>query len=144
MKGLSGRTRQRSYALRVLYEMEMNDMSAEEVLNSRRLAGEGPPGEFALELIDGVARHQGEFDRLIADYVEGWEPSRMPPLDRSIIRMSLFELFFKDDIPAGATIDEAVELAKTFSTSDSGRFVNGVLGRINRDREEGKLNLSGE
>ncbi|MBK5092267.1 MAG: N utilization substance protein B, partial [Actinobacteria bacterium] len=63
-------------------------------------------------------------------------------VDRNILRMSLCELFYMEDIPSGATIDEAVELAKSFSTEDSGKFVNGVLGRVNRDREGGKQLLS--
>lgn len=63
----------------------------------------------------------------------------MPLVDRNILRMSLYELFYMEDIPPGATIDEAVELAKSFSTEDSGKFVNGVLGRVNRDRDAGRL-----
>lgn len=134
---MSTRTRQRRQALRILFEMDMNDCSAAEVLEGKRMVGESAAAEFAIELVKGVQDHIGEIDRVISEYAEGWELSRMPCVDRNIMRMSLFELFFLEDVPPGATIDEAVELAKAFSTEDSGKFVNGVLGRVNRAREAG-------
>ncbi|MBU4489866.1 MAG: transcription antitermination factor NusB [Actinobacteria bacterium] len=138
-KGKSRRSKQRRYALRILFEMDINETSAGEVLKAKRDAGESrPPDEFTVELVSGVDKHRAEIDRMISEYSEGWKLARMPGVDRNILRMSLYELFFMEDIPPGATIDEAVELAKAFSTSESGKFINGVLGRINRDREAGK------
>lgn len=134
-KGESRRRRQRRYALRLLFEMDINDSRLEDVLEAKSRIGEDPPSEFALELTRGVAEHQVELDETISKYTEGWDIGRMPLVDRNILRMSLFELLYVSDIPAGVTIDEAVELAKEFSTKDSGKFVNGILGRINRERE---------
>jgi N utilization substance protein B len=140
-RGRSRRRNERRYALRVLFEMDMNDSSLEEVLNGKSKVGEDEPSEFTLKLVRGVQVHADRLDRLISGYAEGWDLDRMPRVDRNILRMSLFEILYVEDIPPGATIDEAVELAKSFSTEDSGKFVNGLLGRINRDREAGKLPL---
>jgi len=141
-RGNSARRKQRRYALRILFEMDMNRSSVDQVLEGKKLIGEEAPVEFTLELARGVQDNQPEIDRLISGYSKGWELQRMPRVDRSILRMALYELLYMEDIPPGVTIDEAVELAKAFSTGDSGKFINGVLGNVNRDREEGKLNLS--
>jgi N utilization substance protein B len=140
-KGQSSRSHQRRYALRILFEMDINHTSMREVIDAKREVGEDAPGEFAYQLITGVIDHLPELDKVIKRYAEGWEIDRMPRVDRNIVRMALFELFFTD-IPASVTIDEAVELAKSFSTEDSGKFVNGLLGRVNRDKEAGELSLS--
>ncbi len=137
----SSRTRQRRSALRILFEMDMNDSTLVEVLEGRRQVGEDEPGEFAIELVKGVRMNLAAIDSVISDYSQGWVIDRMPGVDRNILRMALFEIFFENDIPAGASIDEAVELAKEFSTEDSGKFINGLLGRANREREEGRLSL---
>jgi N utilization substance protein B len=138
-KGLSSRSRQRRHALRILFEIDINKSSLDEVLEGKSKVGEDAPEGFALSLVNGVEEHRVELDHLISEYAEGWDLERMPLVDRNILRMSLCELFYMEDIPPGVTIDEAVELAKSFSTEDSGRFVNGVLGRVNRDREAGRL-----
>ncbi|HVM35229.1 MAG TPA: transcription antitermination factor NusB, partial [Actinomycetota bacterium] len=74
--------------------------------------------------------HQAELDELIVRYADRWAIDRMPVIDRSLVRMALFELLHSDDVPVAVVINEAVELAKELSTDDSGRFVNGLLGRI--------------
>lgn len=139
--GETSRSRQRKYALRVLYEVDLGGATLKEVLDSKRKAGEESPRGIAVDIIEGVTKNREKIDRVIAEYARGWDIGRMPVIDINILRMSMFELFFMEDIPPGATIDEAVEMAKVFSTDDSGRFINGVLGRINRDREEGKISL---
>ncbi len=141
MSKITGRSKQRRYALRILFEMDINNSTLVEVLEGKRQVGEDEPGEFTIGLVRGVGGHLLEIDRVISDYSEGWDLERMPGVDRNVLRMSLYELFFVEDIPPGVTIDEAVELAKAFSTDDSGKFINGVLGRVNRDREAGKLSL---
>lgn len=141
-KGQSSRSHQRRYALRILFEMDINKTEVREVLEGKRQVGEDEPGEFAIELVEGVIKHMPDLDAVISRYAEGWDIDRMPRVDRNVLRMALFELFFTD-IPPGATIDEAVELAKAFSTEDSGKFVNGLLGKVNRDRESGELSLPG-
>ncbi|MBU1672451.1 MAG: transcription antitermination factor NusB [Actinobacteria bacterium] len=142
-KGSGTRSRQRRYALRILFEVDINRCAVKEVLDGKREVGEDPPSEFTIQLVEGVLAHRAEIDRVISQYSEGWDLDRMPVVDRNILRMSIFELFFLEDIPPGPTIDEAVELAKSFSTEDSGKFVNGVLGKVNLDRESGRLVIPG-
>jgi transcription antitermination protein NusB len=83
-------------------------------------------------LVEGVAAHQERIDELIAGHARGWTLDRMPVIDRSVLRLAVFELLERPDVPIAVIIDEAVELAKRFSTDDSGRFVNGVLSAIAR------------
>ena len=85
---------------------------------------------YAREIVDGVASHQEEIDDLIASFSQGWSLERMPNIDRALLRVAAWEILHNPDVPAAVAIDEAVELAKEYSTEDSGRFVNGVLGRI--------------
>lgn len=85
---------------------------------------------YAREIVDGVGDHRDEIDELIASYAQGWPIDRMPNVDRAVLRLASWELLFNPDIPVAVAIDEAVELAKEYSTEDSGRFVNGVLSKI--------------
>lgn len=87
------------------------------------------PG-FSLVLITGVKEHQDRIDPMIEDYADNWSLSRMPFLDRNILRIGLFEMLYIEDIPISVSINEAVEMAKKYSTEDSGKFVNGILGKI--------------
>ena len=89
--------------------------------------------DYARSVVEGVQAHQADIDVLIARYADRWALDRMPVIDRTIVRMALYELLYRDDIPVAVGINEAVELAKSFSTDDSGRFVNGLLGRIAED-----------
>jgi len=88
-----------------------------------------PINDYTVTLVEGVTAHRDEIDRLISEHAEGWTLARMPAVDRAVLRLGLYELLWSD-VPAAVAIDEAVELAKTLSTEDSPRFVNGVLGRV--------------
>ena len=93
--------------------------------------------EYARSLVTGVQEHHADIDSLITSYADKWAIERMPMVDRNLVRIALFELFWGDDVPVAVAINEAVDLAKAFSTEDSGRFVNGLLGRIvERERAE--------
>jgi len=81
-----------------------------------------------------VSAHRGDIDQLLSEYSDGWTLDRMPGVDRAILRVGLFELLFSTDVPDAVAIDEAVELAKSLSTDDSPRFVNGLLGKVLRDQ----------
>jgi len=102
------------------------DVADEWTTAGRRIA------PFAMQLVEGVGEHLEELDELIGAHAEGWKVSRMPSVDRTILRLACYELLHRPDVPPGAAIDEAVEAAKELSTEDSGRFVNGVLGEIAR------------
>ena len=118
----------RKQALDVLYEADLKERPLPGVL-AAHLREDESLDEFAVELIRGVYRHIDAIDGLIEQHSRGWKLSRMPIVDRNILRLALFELHYSDDIPTAVAIDEAVELAKELSTEDSGRFVNGLLAR---------------
>ena len=86
--------------------------------------------DYARGLVEGVQEHQAHIDELIVKYADRWGLQRMPVVDRTVLRMATCELLWGVDIPVAVAINEAVELVKSLSTDDSGRFVNGVLGRI--------------
>lgn len=86
--------------------------------------------EYASSLVSGIVDHLDEIDERIAATAQNWTLERMPIVDRNIIRLAAYEILFRDEIPTGVAINEAVELAKAFGTDDSPKFVNGVLGRI--------------
>ena len=89
-----------------------------------------PPDPFAGDLVAGVGDHQDEIDDRIRRFARGWALERMPVVDRTVLRMAIYELVHRPDVPTAAVISEAVELAKRYSTDDSGRFVNGMLSNI--------------
>ena len=100
---------------------------------AKRAAGEPDRAAswlYAREIVDGVADHREEIDELISSYAQGWTIERMPNGDRAVLRLASWELLHNAEVPAAVAIDEAVELAKQYSTDDSARFVNGVLGKI--------------
>jgi N utilization substance protein B len=85
---------------------------------------------FAERLVEGVRERQKELDALIGRYATNWKVSRMPIVDRNILRAGLYELLWMDEVPAKVTINEAIELAKSFGDDDASKFVNGVLDKI--------------
>lgn len=132
---MSARTKARKRALDMLFQADVRGVPLDEVLQAeaRRAASEPDRAAswlYAREIIDGVADHRDEIDELIMSYAQGWTLERMPNVDRAVLRVASWEILHNDEVPAAVAIDEAVELAKEYSTDDSGRFVNGVLGRI--------------
>ena len=89
--------------------------------------------EFAQPLIEGMVSHLQDVDERIKRYCENYEFNRISPVDRNILRLAIYEMLFRDDIPPVVSIYEAIELAKTFGGADSGRFVNGILDRVKSD-----------
>ena len=88
--------------------------------------------DYIYEITSGSAAHKSEIDGLIKKHTANWTPERMARLDLAILRVAIYELLYRDDIPSNVTINEAVELAKTYSHEDAGTFVNGILGSIYR------------
>ncbi|MDQ4148461.1 MAG: transcription antitermination factor NusB [Actinomycetota bacterium] len=117
----------RKLALDILYQSDLSHAPVEEVLQRY----EGNPGfEFAEKLVRGVDDHREELDRLIAKHAQEWSIDRMPILDRNLLRIAIFEMLNVDDVPNAVAINEAVELARIYSTEDSSRFINGILGAV--------------
>jgi N utilization substance protein B len=125
------RTKARKRALDVLFEAEARGEDALAVLEERQRTTDAPPiSDYAALLVEGVAQRRERIDQLLTEHSEGWSVPRMPAVDRTLLRIGVFELLWVDEIDDPVAITEAVELARTLSTDDSPRFVNGVLGRI--------------
>jgi N utilization substance protein B len=143
------RRQSRRLAVDVLYEAEIRDRLPLDSFEERTRSGwidstieEGAGGSlpqpeivaYARDLVAGVQSHQADIDETIAAYADRWAITRMPVIDRTLLRIALFELLWREDIPVAVAINEAVELAKELSTEDSGRFINGLLGRVVDDQ----------
>lgn len=120
------RRRSRERALEILYEAECKDATFDDVLAELAVV----PEPYASELIKGVASRLDDIDDLLEAYSTGWHLERMPAVDRCLLRIATYELLAQPDVPVAVVIDEAVELAKGYSTEDSGRFLNGVLSAV--------------
>ena len=130
---MTRRSRGREVALQVLYQVEQNpNVPPEEVCRfiERRLLGDRKLSEFTKGLIAGVKEHQARIDSLISAVAENWRLDRMAAIDRNILRLGAYEMLFCREVPARVAINEALELAKRYSTAQSSRFVNGILDRV--------------
>lgn len=122
----STRREARERALHLAYERELRALPADSLLADLPVA----PDPFAAALVQGANDHADEIDVLLERYSQRWPVDRMPVVDRTLLRLAVFELGWMPDTPVAVVIDEAVELAKQYSTEDSPRFVNGLLSRI--------------
>ncbi|MCQ9366891.1 transcription antitermination factor NusB [Brevibacterium sp. 50QC2O2] len=129
---MSSRSRARRRALEILFESEQRAMDEAELTQLRSHDPDYPMKPYAVEIVDGVVSHRDEIDELIATHAQGWELDRLPAVDRALLRMGLWEILFNDSVDAKTAIDEAVSLARQYSTDDSPKFINGVLDRIRK------------
>jgi len=116
----------RERALGLGYELEVRDLSVDDLIDQQP----APPDEYAIRLVRGVEDNHDEIDALLRKFSEHWALERMPAVDRAALRQATYELGWEPEMPTAVVISEAVELAKQYSTKDSGRFVNGLLSRI--------------
>jgi N utilization substance protein B len=126
---VSARSKARKRALDFLYEADIKSVLAADLFKTRGSA-ELSQEPYVLTLITGVADHLSKIDELIITYAQGWDMDRMPPIDRNILRLAIFEILWEADVDLKVACDEAVELAKSLSTDESASYINGVLGRI--------------
>jgi N utilization substance protein B len=131
---VAARSKARKRAVDLLYAADLRGAELGSLLAERVAAGDPPVNDYTVELVQGVQAHQARIDQLLGRYAESWTVERMPGVDRAILRVAVYELLFRADVPSAVAIDEAVELAKSLSTDESPRFVNGLLGRVERDR----------
>ena len=126
------RTRGREVALQVLYQVEQNPGLPQPEVDRFLLRRLQEPRlcDFARALVAGVKANQEKIDGLITDVAENWRLDRMAAIDRNILRIGAYEMLFDDGVPAKVAINEALELAKRYSTAQSSRFVNGILDRL--------------
>jgi N utilization substance protein B len=99
-------------------------------LKDRLAQGDPPVPEYAVELVEGVLANRLRIDELLSTYAEEWTLDRMPPVDLAILRLGVFELLWRDDVPDAVVVSEAVDLASSLSTDESPAFINGLLARL--------------
>lgn len=110
----------------LLYEAESKGVAPSAVIAAQMVA----PDDLTAQLVAGVEQHRARLDAAITEHARGWTLDRMPVIDRTVLRIAGFELLGRPDVPVAVVLDEAIELAKRFSTDDSGKFVNGVLAAL--------------
>ncbi len=131
-----GRRAARETAMKLLYQLEVQkedrEQQVEAVLDEENFSDSDK--EYIREVIDGVFSNLDYIDKLIEKHSKGWKINRISKVDLSILRLSIYEISFRNDIPFNVSINEAVELAKKYSNEDAGAFVNGILGKVTKIR----------
>ncbi|MBZ4486388.1 transcription antitermination factor NusB [Microbacterium sp. cx-55] len=134
---MSARSKARKRALDILFQADVrgDDLAVILAAEAQRAAGE-PARQaswtYARDIVDGVIDNRDEIDEQIITHARDWKLERMPAVDRAVLRIGVWEALYNDEVPVAVAIDEAVELAKEFSTDEAGAFVHGVLARIAR------------
>ncbi|MFC2150347.1 transcription antitermination factor NusB [Calditrichota bacterium] len=136
------RRQAREIALKAAYAIEMRNDSKEVILSDPLINGEKSPPSFTIRLLSSVEEHKDYIDDLIRSKVERWEFHRIALVDKIILRIGCAELLYFSDVPPKVSINEAIEIAKTFSTDKSGRFVNGILDAVYNDVTKGNLPIT--
>jgi N utilization substance protein B len=129
---MGSRRKSRELAMQFLYSLELTGQDPAEALEGfwQMNSADDPCREFASQLIAGTLEKQGEIDGVINRFTINWDLERIALVDRNVLRIAIYEMLFRDDIPPVVSINEAVDIAKKFSTSESGKFVNGILDRV--------------
>jgi N utilization substance protein B len=134
---LSARTKARKRALDILFQADVRGEELPIMLAAEAKRASSEPDRqaswlYARDIVDGVIDNRDAIDEQITTFAKDWSLQRMPAVDRALLRIGTWEILYNDEVPTAVAIDEAVELAKEFSTDDSGSFVHGVLARIAR------------
>jgi N utilization substance protein B len=134
------RRKSRELSLQLLYELDLRGGAAG-ATDFREFWERHPVDDevraFTEDLVRGTREHQAKIDELIAQYTEHWTLERMAVVDRNLLRLGIFELLWEPDVPPKVAINEALEVAKKFSTQESSRFINGILDRIRKELRPG-------
>ncbi|PEN12572.1 transcription antitermination factor NusB [Longibacter salinarum] len=144
---MSTRREAREYVMKALYALEMGGGDARHVVYTilePALEGDAVTLEFARKLLTETVNSRSEADAVISKHAKNWDIDRITPVDRILLRMAIIELLKMEDVPPKVSIDEAIEIAKSYSTPKSGTFINGILDAALADlKEQGRLNKSG-
>jgi N utilization substance protein B len=132
---LSTRRKSRELALQALYQWNITRQDPSLILDQQKVnfSPADEEDEFAQQIIVGVLEHYNHIDELIEKFSEHWRLDRISIIDRNILRMAIFELLFREDIPPRVTLNEAIDLGKRFGSEDSSAFINGILDRIQKE-----------
>ena len=132
---MAARSKARKRALDILFASELRSEDPVVALERAIEAGEGPTNDYTTTLVRGVVEHRERIDEVLTTYSKGWTLSRMPAVDRNVLRIGVYELLWgDDDVPDSVAVSEALHLVQDLSTDDSPAFVNGLLGSVQRDR----------
>ncbi|MCB0283440.1 MAG: transcription antitermination factor NusB [Calditrichaeota bacterium] len=121
------RRKEREFALKVLYAIEYNDITAETQFNYLKQVDPDCATQFALDLVKKAIEYRDELDELIRQSLKHWKFERVAVIDRILLRMALTEFLYFEDIPPEVTLDECIEISKNYSTERSNQFINGIL-----------------
>ena len=127
---MSARSKARKRALDVLYESDMRQVGARDVLTTHLSTPDRPVNPYTVEAVEGVIDHLDRIDEILAMYAEGWTIERMAAVDRNVLRIGIWEILYCDEVPDAVAISEAVTLVGDLSTDGSPAFVNGVLASV--------------
>ena len=131
-----GRRASREIAMKLLYQLEIQKEDREEqinyVLEENSLIDKDR--DYVTDVVEGVAKNLSQIDKIIEELSRGWKIGRISKVDLSIMRLSIYEICYRNDIPYSVSVNEAVELAKRYSSEDAGAFVNGILSKVSRVR----------
>src|ERR1700730_18190394 len=144
----------REIALQSLYQIEMNHVSPMEAITSvideaendneseLEVADEKLSPDYIFELVEGTFTNKKEIDIMLEEYLKGWQMDRLSRIDREVLRLAVYEMVYRDDVPPKVVVNEAIELSKHFGTEESGKFVNGVLGKMIKEIDRIKEDLA--
>ncbi|WP_077621615.1 transcription antitermination factor NusB [Sediminibacillus massiliensis] len=118
----------REKAFQILFQMDVNDIDPKDAIE--HVMEQPVEGTYLTELVYGVVEHRDAIDSKIDDNLEKWTFSRLASVEKNLLRIAVFELFYKEDVPQGVAINEAVELANDYGDEKSGKFINGVLSKM--------------
>jgi len=127
---VAARSKARKRALDILFESELQGLEMGATLARRAAMADPPLNEYAVALVEGVVTHRERIDELLRAYAVDWTLERMPAVDRNVLRIGVFEVLYRDDVPDAVAISEAVSLARDLSTDESPSFINGLLAQI--------------
>jgi transcription antitermination protein NusB len=133
---MATRREAREWAVQLLFQLDLNPTDKLDAAFGgffQSVEGDKGTRAFAEELVRGVLANRERIDTVMAKHAENWDVGRMSVLDRNVLRLALFEMLLRPDIPPVVSINEAVEIAKHFSNAESGKFVNGVLDKARRE-----------
>ncbi len=135
----------REIALKILFQIDVGKNAPAAALTEtlKLYSLSDSDRDFTTRLVNGTVEHLAEIDRVIQQYAIGWTLPRIANIDRNLLRLAIFEIYYLSDIPASVSINEAIELAQLYSTAESGKFVNGILGKLTKDRPKEEPVLPG-
>lgn len=144
----------REIAVQSLYQIQMNEATPQEAVqiaiheaehdNETELnfSGDKIDPLYIIELVEGTYSNKVRIDELLEEYLKGWAMDRLSRIDREVLRLAVYEMLYRDDVPPKVVVNEAIDLAKHYGTEESGKFVNGVLGKMIKEVEDLKGKVS--